>query len=147
PAGTRSGSPGRRWHAGCWRPLASTRASAIPQEPAPRGRSPGERRIVEPTLAQIERSDRAWAPTAAMGLPLARALTYGLWALVVCAYGYLVVHVAGQEGIDFGHMYWGPKAVLDGVSPYPTSSDPNSYAELGKAYFIFPPGSPLLLTP
>ena len=79
--------------------------------------------------------------------PVMKFWTYVLWTLIACAYGYLLIHTCINEGPDFHSVYAGPKATLDGMSPYPTSSNPAVYFRTGQPYFIFPPGAPILLSP
>jgi hypothetical protein len=91
-------------------------------------------------------ADRAWLE-ARWEFPLARFWTVALWSLVVCVYGYLVVHTAGNQGIDFKDIFSGPDKALNGISPYPTSSHPGAYFAAGEPYFIMPPAAPVLLAP
>jgi arabinofuranan 3-O-arabinosyltransferase len=78
---------------------------------------------------------------------LARFLTYVLWAAAACVYGYLVLHTASKEGLDFHDIFHGPKSFVHGEPPYPLSSHPRPYFDSGRPYFIFPPAAPLLLAP
>ncbi len=64
-----------------------------------------------------------------------------LWALVVCTYLYLVVHICRNQGVDFKNVYLGPNSLREGVSPYQSTS------HLPPVPYIFPPGAPVLLSP
>jgi hypothetical protein len=78
-----------------------------------------------------------------------RKLPQGSWAVVaaVVIWAHFVIKCVGDPGLDWPALHYGFSALVDGRSPYFTTSSLSDAQAAHSPFFVYPPSSVVLMTP